>query len=584
MTKIFESLSTSSTPERNASLGVDHETPPVNSDLSAFLTEIEVPLSRFAPIYANTSEQAGVNLEASTPFVGTSDRTGGGSGEQYPYEQIGQKHVAQEQIVQEILVAQFDIYRISPTLSDEKSLDSMRRVCRMTEELEFLPPVPHPPAPPLADLPFREDLNRIRAGNHRWDDLSYSRICLARDRLDTWNSEYWAVEMRRPQLSKMVPRRILLRPMRPICKGPMMHQLGGSVPDELNEPNGPVDAFRIKGKGKVDPVDKKAEKKRIAAKAKAELEAGRILTFQIGGTCEVLPSEAPVAQSLVVIPPASLPVNFDSVAIPPCSTVQTAVNVSQTPPPRTPSLTPLSRLASELSSESSLSKRRRTTEVSRQRASGSLGNSSVRVGAELIRKIGGIGVKFPANLENLLVPDRFLDWSRDLLNIINSGSRIIGAYEAVAKKEEQIKSLLVFTDVDATRKKLDRQKARADSWERIVKKERDKARRRADEIASGSSARGARHSSRLKRICLYLIALHAQEEVKTKLCYRRGARMSSEKMVEAEYELPPGLLENYVKEEEEYLAKVESFDPLGDDTLFPTPPSPPAGLPRDAAS
>ncbi|KFK22826.1 hypothetical protein AALP_AAs43016U000100 [Arabis alpina] len=117
-----------------------------------------------------------------------------------------------------------------------------------------------------------------------------------------------------------------------------------------------------------------------------------------------------------------------------------------------------------------------------------------------------------------------------------------------------------------------------------LRKERDEARRRADDIASGSSARGARHSSRLERIRSYLIALHAQEEVKTQLCYRHGARMSLEKLVEAEYELPPGLLENYIKEEEEYLTKVASFDPLGDDTLFPTPSPPPTGHPLDVAS
>ncbi|KFK22205.1 hypothetical protein AALP_AAs48501U000200 [Arabis alpina] len=52
--------------------------------------------------------------------------------------------------------------------------------------------VPHPPAPPLADLPFREDLNRLRVRNHRWDDLSYNCICCARDRLDIWNSECMA--------------------------------------------------------------------------------------------------------------------------------------------------------------------------------------------------------------------------------------------------------------------------------------------------------------------------------------------------------------------------------------------------------
>ncbi|KFK43848.1 hypothetical protein AALP_AA1G181500 [Arabis alpina] len=243
----------------------------------------------------------------------------------------------------------------------------------------------------------------------------------------------------------------------------------GSVPGESNEPKGPGDVSRSKGKGKVDPIDKKAEKNRIAAKAKANLKAGRISAFRI------------------------LPDRFDTAAIPPCPAVQQAVNVPHLHPPRAPSLTPLARLASELSSESSLLKRRCTIEVSRQRASGPLGNSSVRVppchdnrwsfshtddelplvssdikiGPELIRKIGGIGVKFPTNLEDLLVPDRFLDWSRDLLNqIINSESRIVGAYEeVVADKEDKIKSLLARTDVDAAWKELDRQKDRADSWE-----------------------------------------------------------------------------------------------------------------------
>ncbi|KFK23076.1 hypothetical protein AALP_AAs53663U000100 [Arabis alpina] len=349
----------------------------------------------------------------------------------------------------------------------------------------------------------------------------------------------------------------------------------------------------------------------IAAKAKATLEAGRITTFRIGGTCEVLPSEAPIAQSLGVIPPASLPVNSDSAAIPPCP----AVNVSQTPPPRAPSLTLLPSLGTFVKGlpvhweTRQFGFLRVMTIVGHFPIPMTLVSSDIKVGAELIRKIGGTGVKFPAN-EDLLVPDRFLDWSRDLLNIINSGSRIIGLYEAVvAEKEKQIKSLLACTDVDATRKELDRQKARVDSWEvsananrqsaddyvvlvEVLKEEKHRledevkkrdvhleaasaeiaglranmeksrftedrlrkepgeARRRADEIASGSSARGARHSAHLEWIHLYLIALHIQEDVKAQLCYRREAPMSLEKMVEAEYELPPSLLENYVNEEE----------------------------------
>ncbi|KFK39830.1 hypothetical protein AALP_AA3G293700 [Arabis alpina] len=264
----------------------------------------------------------------------------------------------------------------------------------------------------------------------------------------------------------------------------------GSVPGEPKI----LAMLPVQRKGKVDPVDKTAEKERIAAKAKADLEAGRIPAFQIGGTCEVLP----------------------------CSKV---VNVPQLSLPRA-SLTPSSRPASKLSFEFSLSKRRCTTEVPRQGDPEFLGNSlvqvpprhdnrcsfshtddelplvssDIKIGAELIRKTGGIGVKFPANLEELLVPDRFIDWSRDLLKIINSGSCIVSAYEAVvAEKEEQIK---------------------------------------------------------------------------------RGARIRLEKMADAEYELPPGLLENYDMEEEEYLAKVESLaaDSLGDDILFPMLP-PPLGCP-----
>ncbi|KFK31911.1 hypothetical protein AALP_AA6G174900 [Arabis alpina] len=616
MTKTFESLSTSFTSERNASLDVDHEAPPINFDPSSFLTEIEASSSRFAPVYANTLEQTGVNLEASTSFVDTRDRMGGGSGEQYLDEQIGQEQVAHEQVVREIFASQFDVFNISPSLSDERSLGSMRRICRMSEELEFLAPrycenrnicfsqmtmagtFPHPPAPPLADLPFRENLRRIRAKYHRWDDLTYSCICRACDRLDIWDNEYWAAEMR--GATPGIP--AFNTPSIPIPEnlGDFLRaddsSARGSVPGQLNEPKDLGNASRSKGKGKVDLVDKKPEKKRIAAKAEADLEEGRIPAFRIGGTCEVLSSEAPVAHSLGVTPLASLSVSSYSAAVPPCpavqtaiqTVVQTAVNVPQLPPPSAP-LTSSSRPASELSSESSLSKRRRITE-------------DIKIAAEVIKKIGGIEVKFSANLEDLLVPDRFLDWSRDLLNIINSGSHIVGAYEAVvAEKEEQIRSMLAPTDVDAARKELDHQKARGDSWEIVelraslekshltedhLRKERDGARRRADDIAGGSFAQNARHSSHLERIRSYLLAFHAQEELKAQLCYRRGARISLEKMVDAEYELPPGLLENYAKEEEEYLAKVESLaaDSLGDDILFLTPLPPPVGPPRDVSS
>ncbi|KFK40884.1 hypothetical protein AALP_AA2G055000 [Arabis alpina] len=188
------------------------------------------------------------------------------------------------------------------------------------------------------------------------------------------------------------------------------------------------------------------------------------------------------------------------------------------------------------------------------------------------------------------------------MQIINSGSRIVGAYETVvAEKEERIKFLLTRTDVDATRKELDRQKDHADSWEVSATANRESAddyAAQVERIISGRSV--TEHAAELtrsraavmpevqdislERIRSYLVALHAQEEVKAQLCYRCGARISLEKMVEAEYELPPGLLGNYTKEEKEYLAKVESFNSLGNDTLFPTPPPPPTSLPRDVAS
>ncbi|KFK45069.1 hypothetical protein AALP_AA1G339300 [Arabis alpina] len=279
MTKISKSLSPSFSLERTTSLDVNKKTPPVNIDSISFSTEVEASSSRFMPNYGNTSEQIGVNLEASTPVVGMSNRMGDGYGERYPDEQIGQEQ-----------------------------------------------------------------------------------------------------------------------------------------PGESNEAKGPGDASPSKGKGKVDPVDKKAEKKRISAKAKVDLKAGRIPAFLIGGTCEFLLSQAPVTQSLGVTPPASLPVNSDSLAIPPCSAVQTAVDVSQPPLPRAPTLTPLARSTLELSSESFLLIRKRTDEA-RNRT-------------------------------------------------INSGSRIISAYEAViAKREEQIKSLLARTDVVAARKELDREMTQADTWE-----------------------------------------------------------------------------------------------------------------------
>ncbi|KFK28841.1 hypothetical protein AALP_AA7G055700 [Arabis alpina] len=323
---------------------------------------------------------------------------GGGSGEQYPDEQIGQEEVAQEQVVREIFASRFEVFNISPSLSDEKSLDSMRRVtsvfmsrCLLIVSSGSRYPisslVPHPPAPPLTDLPSRDDLRRIRAGNHRWDDLTYSRICRARGRLDTWDSEYWAAEMRgtTPGIHAFNTPLIPIRPKKSrrlfevssrsdaeVTVDPyaivVIQDSKDTIDDvylQNHEEIPPVKDGSQKipsatdGRGKVDAVDKKAEKKRIAAKAKADLEAGRIPAFRIGGTCEILPSEALVARSLGVTPPASLLVMSDNAAIRPCSAVQTAVNVPQLLPPPT-SLTTSSTPASELSSESSLSKRRRT--------------------------------------------------------------------------------------------------------------------------------------------------------------------------------------------------------------------------------
>ncbi|KFK24149.1 hypothetical protein AALP_AAs50253U000300 [Arabis alpina] len=183
----------------------------------------------------------------------------------------------------------------------------------------------------------------------------------------------------------------------------------------------------------------------------------------------------------------------------------------------------------------------------------------------------------------------------DIISVISTGNRVIGAYvaEPSALKEEkhwleeEVNKRDVHLEVaSAETAKLRALLEKSRLTEDRLRKERDEARRRADEIASGSHARSSRHSSCLERIRSYLVTLHAQEEIKAQLCYWRGARISLEKIVEAEYEFPPGLLENYTKEEEEYLAKVESFnaDSLGDDILFPTLPPPPPGPSRDVAS
>ncbi|KFK40534.1 hypothetical protein AALP_AA2G008300 [Arabis alpina] len=208
--------------------------------------------------------------------------------------------------------------------------------------------------------------------------------------------------------------------------------------------------------------------------------------------------------------------------------------------------------------------------------------------ATLISFIGGVRVNLP-NLDKLLISElRFFDWSSDIINVINTSNRIVSAYEAeVQRREDRIKTLASRSHVDAAWQEASTLKAEKQRLEDEVKKrdvhleaasveiaelranlekyrltednlrkECDRARRRADEIASGSSAR------------------------------TRGVRISLEKMMETEYELPPGLLENYAKEEKEYLAKVDFLAPdsLGDDILFPTPLPPPAGPPQDVSS
>ncbi|KFK34572.1 hypothetical protein AALP_AA5G163200 [Arabis alpina] len=423
MTKTFESLSTSFTPERNVSLDVDHKTPPVNFDPSSFLTEIEASSSRFEPVYANTSEQTGVNLEASTAFVDTTD----------PDEQIGQ-----EQVVE-----------VDEEGGDPAVKDGSQKIPSATD-----------------------------AAVMQWAD----------DALDR-----------------------------------------GSVPGESNKPKGPSDASRSKGKGKVNLVDKMAEKKWIAAKAKVDLKARRIPAFRIGGTFEVLLSEAPVAQSLGVTSSASLPVNSDSAAIPPCSVVHTAINVPQLPHPL-------------------------RTELDRQKARA----DSWEVSANANRQSAD---DYAAQVEVLNGEKQRLE-------------------EEVNKRDVHVEA--ASAKIAELRASLEKSRLTED----CLRKKRDGVRCQSDEIVSGSSARSARHSSSLERTCSYLVALHAQEEIKVQLCYRRGARINLEKMVEDEYELPPGLLENYAKEEKEYIAKVDSFDidSLGDDHLFPTPPPSPAGPPRDFTS
>ncbi|KFK23728.1 hypothetical protein AALP_AAs49363U000100 [Arabis alpina] len=306
--------------------------------------------------------------------------------------------------------------------------------------------VSHPSAPPLVDLPFREDLNRIRAGNHRWDDLSYTLVRLARDRLDIWNSEYWVAEMRGvtpgfllviqdseddtegvslPNQEETPSVKDGSQKIPSVTDAANIQRADdasarGSVLGESNELKGLGGVSRSKGKGKVNSVDKKAKTKRITAKAKADLEAGRILSFWNGGTCEVRLSEAPVSQSLGVTPPASLPVSSDSAAILSCRAVQAAVIVSQLPPPCA-SLTPMSRPASELSSESSLSKRRRTCQWTFSRVDPVMPfcNAAPRHNATLISLIGGDEINLP-NPDKLSIFELlFFDWSSDIINAIH---------------------------------------------------------------------------------------------------------------------------------------------------------------------
>ncbi|KFK28844.1 hypothetical protein AALP_AA7G055900 [Arabis alpina] len=343
----------------------------------------------------------------------------------------------------------------------------------------------------------------------------------------------------------------------------------GVVPDESNKPKGPGDASRSKGKGKVDLVDNKADKKRISAKVKADLEAGRISIFRISGTCEVLPSEAPVTQSLGVAPPASAPAGSSSLAIPPCSAVQTAVNVPQPPLPRAHSLTPLSRSASELSAYEA-EVQSRGDRIKNFASRSDVDAAWKEVGREKHRADSWEAIDFE-NQESL---HEFFDQANALK-------------EEKPKLEEEVKKRDAhLKDASAEIAILGASLEKSRLTEDRLRKERDEARRRADEIASGNSTRNARHSSRLERLRSYLIALHAQEEAKAQLCYKRWTQISLEKMVEAEYELPPALFENYAKEEEEYLVKVDSFnvDSLGDDILFPSLSPPPAGPPRDVAS
>ncbi|KFK29218.1 hypothetical protein AALP_AA7G104700 [Arabis alpina] len=389
--------------------------------------------------------------------------------------------------------------------------------------------IPHPPPPPLADLPFREDLNRLRAGNHRWEDLFYSRIRRARDRLDTWNSEYWAAEMSgvTPGIPAFNTPSLPIRPRKTkrlseeenatvsdssnklssVTDANMQRaedaSARGSVPGEPNELKGPGDASRSKGKGNVDPVDQKAEKKRITAKTKADLEERRIPAFRIGGT-----------------------------SIPPCSAVQTAVDIPQPLLPRAPFLAPLTRSALEFS-------KRMPTSFPHVDLVMPLSNAAPQHKATLISLIGGVRVNLP-NPDRLSIFELpFFDWASDIISVISTGYRIIGSYEAeVQRREDKIKTLASRFDVDAAWQKVGHQMHRADSWEATASENQQNLNDLFD------------HASALKEERPRL-----EEEVKK-------------------------------RDEGEYVVHVESFsaDSLGDDTLFPTPSPPPAGPPPHVAS
>ncbi|KFK32470.1 hypothetical protein AALP_AA6G246200 [Arabis alpina] len=248
----------------------------------------------------------------------------------------------------------------------------------------------------------------------------------------------------------------------------------GSVSGESNEPKGPNDASVSVGKRKVDPVDKKVEKKRITAKDKADLEAGRVHALWIGRTCEVPPFDV---QSLGVTPHASLPVNSDSPVIPPSSVVQTTAVVSQPSPPRVSSLLMSTRSASELSCGSE-------KKGSRLASCSHVDVAWQEVGHQMHR-VDSWEATASENQQNL----------SDLFDQANA------LKDEKHKLEEEVKKRDVNLEVasaEVTKLRANLEKSRL--RESHLRYERDEARRRADQIASGSSAQSARHSSRLERI------------------------------------------------------------------------------------